>query len=75
MDELRMAVARMLIQQDMVLHEEVRNIVVQIDILADDVHANQLVTAVHGKAHEVGGGTFNGILDIAGDAFTVEHTR
>lgn len=52
-NEFGVTITRMLIQDDMVLHKEVRDIVVQIDILADNVQADKLLSTVYRETHQV----------------------
>ena len=54
MDEFGVAVAWMLVQDDMVLHEEVRYIVVEIHIFTNDVDSNELIPTENRETHEVG---------------------
>ena len=59
-----MAVARVLIENDLVLHEEVRNVVIQIDSLRNCVDSDHFSAAGDSEAEELRRRIESGVSDV-----------
>jgi hypothetical protein len=69
---LRMRIPRMLLKHHLVLHEEMRDVVLQIDPLADGVDTDHLSSAFDRKTHQLRRCTQDGITQVGLDLATID---
>lgn len=59
----------------MILYEEMRDIIVQIDNLRDGIQSDDFSPAIYSEGHIFGGGVSNWISDIFLDLFFIQSFR